>query len=118
MPRIELRNISKSFRKVQALQNFSLTIKDGEYFCLLGPTGHGKTTLLYIIAGISKPNKGEVLFNEKLVTNLLPEFRRVGFVWEGHNLFPHMDVLENIMYGRRVKGRNLKERWRVRNMPR
>ncbi len=109
MPQIELRNISKSFQEVQALQNFNLKIENGEYFCLLGPTGHGKTTLLYVLAGICKPNKGEVLFDGEIVTNMLPEFRRVGFVWEGHNLFPHMNVLGNVIYGRRVKGRNLKE---------
>ncbi|MFQ5978639.1 MAG: ABC transporter ATP-binding protein [Candidatus Heimdallarchaeota archaeon] len=113
MPSIELKAISKSYGAVPALNSFSLSVGDGEYVCLLGPTGAGKTTLLYTIAGIRKPDRGNILFDDELVTDLLPEYRRVGFVWESHNLFPHMTVLENAVYGRRVKGQDLAEAKKV-----
>ncbi|MHA2496411.1 MAG: ABC transporter ATP-binding protein [Candidatus Hodarchaeales archaeon] len=109
MPRIQLKHLSKSYGTVRALDDLSLSIQDGEYFCLLGPTGAAKTTLLYTIAGIRQPDQGEIFFEEENVTDLLPEHRRVGFVWESHNLFPHMTVMENTIYGRRVKGKDLKE---------
>lgn len=113
MPSIELRDISKSYGAVPALDSFSLSVDDGEYVCLLGPTGAGKTTLLYTIAGIRRPDSGNIAFDNELVTDLLPEHRRVGFVWESHNLFPHMTVLENAVYGRRVKGQDLTEAKKV-----
>ncbi|MFX0117283.1 MAG: ABC transporter ATP-binding protein [Candidatus Hodarchaeota archaeon] len=109
MPQIKLRKVSKSYDGVRALDELSLSIEDGEYLCLLGPTGAGKTTTLYTIAGIRNPDRGEVLFDNEVVTHFLPEHRRVGFVWESHNLFPHMTVLENTIYGRRVKGQDLDE---------
>ncbi|MFW9915642.1 MAG: ABC transporter ATP-binding protein [Candidatus Thorarchaeota archaeon] len=109
MPQIELRRLSKSYDGFRALDELSLSIEDGEYLCLLGPTGAGKTTTLYTIAGIRKPDQGEILFDNEVVTHFLPEHRRVGFVWESHNLFPHMTVLENTIYGRRVKGQDLDE---------
>ncbi|MFX1275052.1 MAG: ABC transporter ATP-binding protein [Promethearchaeota archaeon] len=106
MVKIELRNISKSYRKFKALDNISLEINDKEYFIILGPTGAGKTTLLKIIAGLIKPDSGKVLFDGKDVTKLSPRERNLGFMFENYALFPHMTIYDNIAYSSRVHARN------------
>ncbi|MFW9901640.1 MAG: ABC transporter ATP-binding protein [Candidatus Thorarchaeota archaeon] len=106
MVKIELKNVSKSFRNFQALDNISLEIKDKEYFIILGPTGAGKTTLLKIIAGLLKPDMGKILFDGKEVTNLTSGERNLGFMFENYALFPHMNIIENISYSGRVHARD------------
>ncbi|MFX1530807.1 MAG: ABC transporter ATP-binding protein [Promethearchaeota archaeon] len=106
MVNIELKNISKSFRKFKALNNISLEIKDREYFIILGPTGAGKTTLLKIIAGLIKPDSGDILFEGKNVTNQTSGERNLGFMFENYALFPHMNIVENISYSSRVHARD------------
>lgn len=107
MVHIELRNISKSFRKFKALDNISLEIKDKEYFIILGPTGAGKTTLLKIIAGLVKPDYGNVLFDGMDVTYQTSGERNLGFMFENYALFPHMNIVDNISYSGRVHARDL-----------
>ncbi|MFX1302648.1 MAG: ABC transporter ATP-binding protein [Promethearchaeota archaeon] len=109
MVRIELKNVSKSFRNFQALDEISLEIKDKEYFIILGPTGAGKTTLLKIIAGLEKPDNGKIFFNSKEVTKLTSEERNLGFMFENYALFPHMNIVENISYSSRVHARDPKQ---------
>ena len=106
MVHIELKKVSKSFRKFKALDNISLDIKDKEYFIILGPTGGGKTTLLKIIAGLIKPDSGRVFFDEKDVTKLSPGERNLGFMFENYALFPHMTIYDNIAYSARVHARD------------
>ena len=106
MVKIELRNVSKSYRKFKALDNISLEIKDKEYLIILGPTGAGKTTLLKIIAGLLKPDSGEILFDGKEVTKLTPGERNLGFMFENYALFPHMTIYDNIAYSGRVHARD------------
>jgi len=65
LPTIQLRNISKRFGSIQALEDITFDVKNGEYLCILGSTGSGKTTLLRTISGIIKPDNGEVISNEK-----------------------------------------------------
>jgi len=103
MPEIELRGVTKYFGKILAVNNVSLKIHDKEYFSLIGPSGCGKTTLLRIIAGLIKPDKGEIFIDGKLVNNVPPEDRGIGFVFQTYALFPHMNVLENVTYGPRVR---------------
>lgn len=104
MPEIELRNITKRFgKKILAVNNVSLNVHDKEYFSLIGPSGCGKTTLLRIIAGLITPDKGEIYINRKLVNDVPPEDRGIGFVFQTYALFPHMDVSDNVTYGPRVK---------------
>jgi len=100
--KIELINVSKSFRNFKALDNISLTIKDKEYFVILGPTGAGKTTLLKVIAGLLRPDSGHIHFDGKDVTKLKPEQRNLGFMFENYALFPHMNIFKNISYSGRV----------------
>jgi molybdopterin-binding protein len=84
-----------------------LNIEDNEYFVILGPTGVGKTVILEIIAGLIKPDSGDVFINEKRITNLPPEERNVGMVYQDYMLFPHLNVEENIIFG--LKSRRIKK---------
>ncbi|MBD3350885.1 MAG: ATP-binding cassette domain-containing protein [Candidatus Lokiarchaeota archaeon] len=105
MVHIELKNISKNYGKIKALDNVSLEIKNEEFFIILGPTGAGKTTLLKIIAGLIKPDSGKVFFDGKDVTDKRANERNLGYVFENYALFPHMNVQENICYSGRVNNR-------------
>jgi ABC-type Fe3+/spermidine/putrescine transport system ATPase subunit len=105
MPEVEVENVTKKFGKgkIVAVDNVSLHVKDKEYFSLLGPSGCGKTTLLRLIAGLVQPDEGNIYIDGKLVNNVPPEDRGVGFVFQTYALFPHMDVWDNVTYGPRVK---------------
>jgi len=104
IPEIRLEHIVKHYRGEGGLNDVSLTIQDGEYFTLLGNTGGGKTTLLHIIAGLVKPDAGQILFDGVDITRKKPYERNLGLVFENYALFPHMSVEENISYSHRVKG--------------
>jgi len=106
MVKINLDNVSKSFRNFKALDDISLEIKDKEYFIILGPTGAGKTTLLKIIAGLLKPKTGRVLFDGIDVTDQSSGDRNIGFMFENYALFPQMNIVDNISYSGRVHARD------------
>jgi len=104
MPEIQLKGVTKRFgKKIVAVDNVSLEVCDREYFSLIGPSGCGKTTLLRTIAGLVKPDKGEIYIDGVLVNNIPPEDRGIGFVFQTYALFPHMNVFDNVTYGPRVK---------------
>lgn len=103
MGKVTLRNISHKFDKENVLNNINIEIQDGELFTLLGPSGCGKTTLLRIIAGFIKPSIGEVYLSDENITNLSPEKRDIGIVFQNYALFSHMSVYENIAYGLKIK---------------
>ena len=103
---IEVRNVSKAFGTYQALNNVSLTVADGELMALLGPSGSGKTTLLRIIAGLDRPDSGEVLIHGQDLTKKAVRDRRVGFVFQHYSLFKNMSVFENVAFGLRVRPRH------------
>lgn len=96
MAKVEIRNLSKRFRNVQALDDISFTVHDQELFAVLGPSGAGKTTLLRIIAGVETPTAGDVFFDGTCATNWAPEERRVAMVFEDYLLYPHLTVRENL----------------------
>jgi ABC-type Fe3+/spermidine/putrescine transport system ATPase subunit len=109
MPDVRIVNVTKKFGKgIVAVDNVSLHIKDQEYFALLGPSGCGKTTLLRLIAGLIRPDKGEIYIGERLINDVPPEDRDIGFVFQTFALFPHMDAWNNVTYGPRVKGFDMK----------
>jgi NitT/TauT family transport system ATP-binding protein len=113
--KLVIEGVSKAFYtrsgKVQALDNISLSVKEGEFVCLLGPSGCGKSTLLNIIAGLDSPDTGQVLADGKLVTGPARE-RMVMF--QESALYPWLDVFGNVMFGLRLKpGLNKKERREV-----
>ncbi len=87
-----------------AVDDISLEVNDREYFALLGPSGCGKTTLLRLIAGLIHPDSGEIYIGDRLVNEVPPEDRDIGFVFQTFALFPHMNAWNNVTYGPRVKG--------------
>lgn len=108
MPEVKLTKVVKTYDKgrITAVDHVDLTVRDKEYLTLLGPSGCGKTTTLRMIAGLQLPDEGEVSIGEREVSNLPPEYRDIGYVFQEYALFPHMDVWNNVTYGPRVKGWN------------
>jgi ABC-type Fe3+/spermidine/putrescine transport system ATPase subunit len=100
---IKLTSISKNYAKVTALKDISLEFPAGKASVIVGPSGCGKSTLLRLIAGFIQPDKGEIWFGDKLVTQLLPEKRPTSLVFQNYALFPHKTVFENIAFGLRVR---------------
>jgi iron(III) transport system ATP-binding protein len=98
-PYLQIRNISKFFGKVTALEEVSLDVGVGEFLFLLGPSGCGKTTLLRIIAGLEEPSAGQVIQAGADVTHLPPSRRDFGIVFQSYALFPNLTVAQNIAYG-------------------
>lgn len=103
MVKVVLDNVSKFFGKVKAVIDLNLEIKDGEFVALLGPSGCGKTTTLLMIAGIYKPSKGRILFDDVDVTDLPPKDRNIGMVFQSYALYPHMTVYDNIAFPLKLK---------------
>jgi len=100
---IEVRALSKRYGAVVALDAVDLEIQSGEFLTLLGPSGSGKTTLLTVLAGFTRPDSGLVRFGEQEVTLQPPHRRNVGMVFQNYALFPHLDVLRNVMYPLRLR---------------
>ena len=104
--KIVLNNLTKRFpsrnKKVQedvvAVNDFTLEIPDGKLIGLLGPSGCGKSTALNLICGLLMPTSGQILFGEDDVTRLPAEKRGVGIVFQNYALYPHMTVLQNIVF--------------------
>ncbi len=84
--------------KVVAVDHINIDIEDGKLIGLLGPSGCGKSTTLYMIAGLHRPTEGKIFFGEKEVTELPPEKRGIGLVFQNYALYPHLSVAENIMF--------------------
>ena len=103
--KVELQNLTKIFpsrnkksnEEVVAVNNFTFTIPDGKLVGLLGPSGCGKSTTLYMISGLQKPSSGKIFFGEEDVTDLAPENRGIGLVFQNYALYPHMTVRQNIL---------------------
>ncbi|MGI8332859.1 ABC transporter ATP-binding protein [Actinomadura scrupuli] len=100
---VRLRDLRKSFGPVEAVAGIDLEIHDGEFFSMLGPSGSGKTTVLRMIAGFERPTGGTIELAGRDVTRLAPFDRDVNTVFQDYALFPHMNVLQNVEYGLRVK---------------
>lgn len=103
-PVLQTLDLCKSFGSVRAARDVSLSVQAGETLALLGPSGCGKSTVLRLIAGLEKPDSGRVEIAGRDVTNLPPEARHIGLVFQDYALFPHLNVLGNVGYGPRVRG--------------
>jgi len=103
MAKLEFIDICKKFGKVTALDHIGLVVEDGEFLSILGPSGCGKTTALRVIAGLAKPDHGDVRIGGKIVTNVPPRFRKIGMVFQNYALFPHMSVFANLAFGLKVE---------------
>ena len=104
--KVELQNLTKIFPsrnkktggEVIAVNDFTYTIPDGKLVGLLGPSGCGKSTTLYMISGLQQPSSGKIFFGEEDVTELSPENRGIGLVFQNYALYPHMTVKQNILF--------------------
>ena len=96
---LEIKNISKKFGNVIALDNVSLSISKSELFSLLGSSGCGKSTLLRIIAGFEKPDSGSIILDGEDITNLPPHLRPLNMMFQNYALFPHLNISQNIEFG-------------------
>lgn len=95
---IEIKNLTKHFGGVKAVDGIDLAINQGELMVILGPSGCGKTTLMRMIAGLEKPTKGDVLIGGQVVTDLPPRARSIAMVFQSYALYPHMTVFNNIAF--------------------
>src|SRR5262245_30316757 len=111
---IVLQQVTKRFGKQWVVDNVSLEVADKELFVLLGSSGSGKSTILRIIAGLTVPNSGRVLLHDRDVTQLPPQKRGTGFVFQNYSIFRHMTVGENIEFGLRIRKTAKEERRRRR----
>ena len=98
MTTLSIRNLTKRYGNLTAIENFSLEIHSGEFMVLLGPSGCGKTTVLRCIAGLTGITNGEIYIGDELVNKLPPKDRDVAMVFQNYSLYPHMNVYDNIAF--------------------
>jgi multiple sugar transport system ATP-binding protein len=109
MARVELVRLSKRFKDIEAVAGLSLTIADGEFVVLLGPTGAGKTTTLRLAAGLERPDAGSIRIGGVDRTQAEPARRDVAFVFQQYSLYPHLSVYENLAFPLRSPMRRIPE---------
>ena len=109
MPDVEVREVTKSFGKVVALNEISFELKDKEFFTIVGPTNAGKTTTLRVVAGLEKPNKGEVFFDGRPMRQVPPYERNVALMFQNLALYPHRNGFDNIAFPLRVQKMDAEE---------
>jgi len=105
MAYLELVNINKAFAETHVVHDFNLSAQQGEFISFLGPSGCGKTTTLRMVAGFELPTSGTITLDNKDMTQVPPNRRNVGMVFQSYALFPNMSVADNIGYGLRVAGK-------------
>lgn len=103
MIELHLRDVTKLFGSVYAVDHVSLDVNEGELFFLLGPSGCGKSTFLRTIAGFYQPDTGDLHFGDKLMNDVPPHKRNIGMVFQNYALWPHMTVYQNVEYGLNVR---------------
>jgi multiple sugar transport system ATP-binding protein len=109
MSEVTLGGVSKRFGATQAVSDLSLTIEDGAFVVLLGPTGAGKTTVLRLVAGLERPDSGRICIAGQDVTRASPTERDVAFVFQHYSLYPHLSVFDNLAFPLRSPARRTAE---------
>ena len=103
---IEIQNLFKRFKKVVAINHIQLEVNKGEMLTLLGPSGCGKTTTLRCVAGLEKPDEGDIVIDGKPMLSqgfVQPSKRGIGMVFQNYAVWPHMKVYNNIVYGLKIQ---------------
>ncbi|MBD0414397.1 ABC transporter ATP-binding protein [Oryzicola mucosus] len=108
-PYLKIENVRKSFGQTTVVQDFNMAVERGEFISFLGPSGCGKTTVLRMVAGFEQPTSGSIRIGGKDVTNLKPNQRNIGMVFQAYALFPNMTVGQNIGFGLKVAGKSKAE---------
>lgn len=106
---ISMRQVTKKYGNVFALDHVDLDIRSGEFLTLLGPSGSGKTTLLTVLAGFTRPDHGSLKFGDAEMIATPPHRRGVGMVFQNYALFPHMSVADNVAFALRLRGVSRRE---------
>ncbi len=101
---LEVRNLTKVYADVRAVDNVSLEVRQGELVSFLGPSGSGKTTTLNMIAGFDEPSAGDILIGGRAIRGVSPHKRDIGMVFQRYTLFPHLTVFENVAFPLTVRG--------------
>ncbi|OCN06301.1 ABC transporter [Erysipelotrichaceae bacterium MTC7] len=100
---VNIKEVVKEYGDFRAIDDVSLSIKEGEFFTLLGPSGCGKTTLLRMIAGFNSIEEGEIYFADKMINNEAAHKRDIGMVFQNYAVFPHLSVYDNVGYGLKAR---------------
>src|SRR5512133_2779986 len=100
---IQLKNVTKQFGEVTAVNSVSFSVKEGELMALLGPSGGGKTTVLRMIAGLEMPTAGDIFIRGQRVNDVSVQQRNIGFVFQNYALFKNMNVFKNVAFGLKIK---------------
>src|SRR6186713_1223193 len=103
-PFLSIQHVRKSFGATTVVKDFNLDVQAGEFVSFLGPSGCGKTTVLRMVAGFETPSAGAIVVGGKDVTNLKPNQRNIGMVFQAYALFPNLTVAQNIGFGLKVAG--------------
>src|SRR2546426_1036795 len=110
MAYLELQTLHRDFGSVKALDGIEIQLGEGEFLSLLGPSGCGKTTALRLVAGFDRPDAGRIVVDGKDITNVAPNKRAVGMVFQAYSLFPNMTARQNVEYGLRIRGKDKADR--------
>ena len=102
---LSIENLCFSYGKTCVVEKFSLQVEEGSFTTLLGASGCGKTTLLRLVSGFLEPDSGKIKINGKTINGILPNKRKIGFVFQDYALFPHLTVEQNLFYGLNLKKR-------------
>src|SRR2546423_2947082 len=104
MASVVLKELTKEFKEVVAVNKVDLEIKDKEFLVLVGPSGCGKTTALRMLAGLEEQTSGDIFIGERVVNDVAPKDRDIAMVFQNYALYPHMSVYDNIAFGLKLRG--------------
>src|SRR5689334_17436931 len=110
MAYLELQNLHRDFGTTKALDGIEISLGEGEFLSLLGPSGCGKTTALRLVAGFDRPDAGRIVVDGRDVTNVSPNKRDMGMVFQAYSLFPNMTARQNVDFGLKIRGRDKGDR--------